>query len=120
MISLLSLLLGGPVFAWVRIVYTRLSSTNDRAPFRPKRAGNFPVAADETRICFAALCIRGYKMVMGGLVCTTFAAKLFLEATDSALRVCIYEILILDPCTGLDPLAVTRTYSIQQVAPPNF
>jgi hypothetical protein len=46
--SLLSLLLGGPVLAWVRTVYTRLSSTNDRAPFRPEQTGNFPVAANET------------------------------------------------------------------------
>jgi hypothetical protein len=29
-------------------VYTRLSGTNDRAPFRPERTGNFPVAANET------------------------------------------------------------------------
>jgi hypothetical protein len=48
MLSLLSLSLGGPVLAWVRTVYTRLSGTNDRAPFRPERTGNFPVAADET------------------------------------------------------------------------
>jgi hypothetical protein len=48
MLSLLSLLLGGPVLAWVRTVYTRLSGTNDRAPFRPERTGNFPVAANET------------------------------------------------------------------------
>ena len=47
MCSMLSLL-GGPVLAWVRTVYTRLSGTNDRAPFRPKRTGNFPVAANET------------------------------------------------------------------------
>ena len=47
-ISLLSPLLGGPVLAWVRTVYTRLSGTNDRAPFRPERTGNFPVAANET------------------------------------------------------------------------
>ena len=47
MLSLLSLLLGGPVLAWVT-VYTRLSGTNDRAPFRPERTGNFPVAANET------------------------------------------------------------------------
>jgi hypothetical protein len=40
--------LGGPVLAWVRTVYTRLSSTNDRAPFRPEQTGNFPVAANET------------------------------------------------------------------------
>jgi hypothetical protein len=48
MLSLLSLLFGGPVLAWVRTVYTRLSGTNDRAPFRPERTGNFPVAANET------------------------------------------------------------------------
>jgi hypothetical protein len=56
MLSLLSLLLGGPVLAWVRTVYTRLSGTNDRAPFRPERTGNFPVAANETAadmLCFA-------------------------------------------------------------------
>src|SRR5262245_20877995 len=47
MLSLLSLLLGGPVLAWVRTVYTRLSG--DRAPFRPEQTGgNFPVAANET------------------------------------------------------------------------
>src|SRR5215475_3766576 len=46
--SLLSLLLGGPVLAWVRTVYTRLSGTNDRAPFRPDRSDNFLVAANET------------------------------------------------------------------------
>src|SRR5262245_1153272 len=48
MLSLLSLLLGGPVLAWVRTVYTRLSGTNDRAPFRPDRSDNFLVAANET------------------------------------------------------------------------
>jgi len=48
MLSLLSLLLGGPVLAWVRTVYTPLSGTNDRAPFRSERTGNFPVAANET------------------------------------------------------------------------
>ena len=48
MLSLLSRLLGGPVLAWLRTVYTRLSGTNDRAPFRPERTGNFPVAANET------------------------------------------------------------------------
>src|SRR4029453_5536789 len=48
MLSLLSLLLCGPVLAWVGTVYTRLSGTNDRAPFRPERTGNFPVAANET------------------------------------------------------------------------
>ena len=49
MLSLLSLLLvGGPVLAWVTTVYTRLSGTNDRAPFRPERTGNFPVTANET------------------------------------------------------------------------
>jgi hypothetical protein len=32
-LSLLSLLLGGSVLAWVRTVYTRLSGTNDRALF---------------------------------------------------------------------------------------
>jgi len=48
MLSLLSLLLVGPVLAWVRTVYTRLSGANDRAPFRPVRTGNFPVAANET------------------------------------------------------------------------
>src|SRR5512132_1404119 len=48
MLSLLSHLLGGPLLAWVRTVYTRLSSTNDRAPFRPEGTGNFPVAANET------------------------------------------------------------------------
>src|SRR5215475_11781873 len=37
--SLLSFLLGGPVLAWVRTVYTRLSGTNDR---------NFLVTANET------------------------------------------------------------------------
>ena len=36
------------MLAWVRTVYTRLSGTNDRAPFRPERTGNFPVAANET------------------------------------------------------------------------
>src|SRR5215467_10637049 len=46
--SLLSLLLGGAVLAWVRTLYTRLSGTDDRAPFRPERTGNFPVAANET------------------------------------------------------------------------
>jgi hypothetical protein len=46
-LSLLFLVLG-PVLAWVRTVYTRLSGTNDRAPFRPERPGNFPVAANET------------------------------------------------------------------------
>jgi hypothetical protein len=45
--SLLSLLLGGPVLAWVRTAYTRLSGTNDRAP-SPERTDNFPVAANET------------------------------------------------------------------------
>ena len=48
LLSLLLLLLGGPVLAWVTTVYTRLSGTNDRAPFRPERTGNFPVAANET------------------------------------------------------------------------
>jgi hypothetical protein len=48
MLSLLSLLRGGPVLAWVRTVYTRLSGANDRGPFRPERTGNFPVAANET------------------------------------------------------------------------
>jgi hypothetical protein len=48
MLSLLSHLLGGPVLAWVRTVYTRLSGTNDRSPFRPEQTGNFPVAANET------------------------------------------------------------------------
>src|SRR5215510_14217352 len=47
MLSLLSLLLGGLVLAWVKTVYTPLSGTNDRAPFRPERTGNFPVAANE-------------------------------------------------------------------------
>src|SRR4030095_2170989 len=47
MLLLLSLLFGGPVLAWVRTVYTRLSGTNDRAAFRPERIGNFPVAANE-------------------------------------------------------------------------
>jgi hypothetical protein len=62
MLSLLSLLLGGPVLAWVRTVYTRLSGTNDRGPFRPERTGDFPVAQTKPqRICFAALCIRGYR-----------------------------------------------------------
>ena len=44
---LVSLLLGGPALTWVRAVYTRLSGTNDRAPFRPDRT-DFPVAANET------------------------------------------------------------------------
>jgi hypothetical protein len=44
-LSLLSLLLGGPVLAWVRAVYTRAPMI---APFRPERTGNFPVAANET------------------------------------------------------------------------
>jgi hypothetical protein len=57
---MLSVLLGGQVLAWVRTVYTRLSGTNDRAPFRPERTGNFPVAEPQ-RICFAALFIRGYR-----------------------------------------------------------
>ena len=48
MLSLLSHLLGGPVLAWVRTVYTRLSGTNDRSPFRPEQTGNLPVAANET------------------------------------------------------------------------
>jgi hypothetical protein len=48
MLSLLSLLFGGPVLARVRTVCTRLSGANDRAPFRPGLTGNFPVAANET------------------------------------------------------------------------
>ena len=68
MLLLLSLLLGGPVLAWVRTVYTRLSGTNDRAPFRPERTGNFPVAADETAadmLCCALYPLTDLHLVWG-------------------------------------------------------
>jgi hypothetical protein len=77
MLSLLSLLFGGPVLAWVRTVYTRLSGTNDRAPFRPERPAIFRKPHTKPqRICFAVLWIRGYRpshrpiffCVEGGLV----------------------------------------------------
>src|SRR4030095_16311215 len=57
-----SLLFGGPVLAWVRTVYTRLSGTNDRAPFRPNGLAIFRKPHTKPqRICFAVLWIRGYR-----------------------------------------------------------
>ena len=81
-LSLLSLILGGPVLAWVRTVYTRLSGTNDRAPFRSERTGNFPVAANETAADM--LCCALYPRIQ-----TFPSTDLHLHGGDLVLVLCV-------------------------------